>query len=148
MIAVLVVTLLVYIYTDQIGTIESFYLCCKLKIFTNIYRIIQGTARINGVIVNVLAPNAVDRGFEPRLRLPIDNRIGMFYFSTKHTPLRSKSTHWLIRKPDNVSEWSDKTVVVVSQHYRNLTKYIFVCWSSTSGHHLIETQLVIVLSQM
>jgi len=35
-----------------------------------------------------------------------DYNIGICYFSTKHTALRSKNTDRLARNQNNVSEWS------------------------------------------
>jgi hypothetical protein len=65
------------------------------------------TNRISGVMVSVLASNAVDRGFEPRSDKTKDYKIGMCCFSVKHAALRSKSKDWLARNQNNVSEWSD-----------------------------------------
>jgi hypothetical protein len=62
---------------------------------------------IGGVIVNVLASSAVDRGFEPRSGQTKDYKIGICCFSAKHTALRRKSKDWLGRNQNNVSEWSD-----------------------------------------
>jgi hypothetical protein len=63
--------------------------------------------RIGGVMVNVLASSAVDRGFEPRWGQTKDYKIGMCCFSAKHAPLRRKNKDWLARNQNNVSEWSD-----------------------------------------
>ena len=63
--------------------------------------------RIGGVMVNVLASSAVDRGFEPRWCKPKDYKIGICCFSAKHAPLRRKNKDWLARNQNNVSEWSD-----------------------------------------
>ena len=63
--------------------------------------------RIGGVMVNVLASSAVDRGFEPRSGQTKDYKIGICCFSAKHAALRRKSKDWLARNQNNVSEWSD-----------------------------------------
>ena len=63
--------------------------------------------RIDGVMVNVLASGAIDRGFEPRSGQTKDYAIGMCCFSAKHAALRRKSKDWLTRNQNNVSEWSD-----------------------------------------
>ena len=65
-------------------------------------------------MVSVLASSAVDRGFEPRLSQTKDYKIGICCFSARHTALRRKSKDWLAGNQDNVSEWSDMTVVSVS----------------------------------
>ena len=61
----------------------------------------------DGVMVNVLALSAVDRGFEPRSGQTKGYRIGICYFSAKLAALRRKSKDWLARNQNNVSEWSD-----------------------------------------
>ena len=48
---------------------------------------------INGIMVNVLALSAVDRGFEPRSGKARGYNIGMCCFSAKHASLRVK-TGW------------------------------------------------------
>ena len=63
--------------------------------------------RIGGVMVNVLASSAVDRGFEPRSGQTKDYKIGICCFSAKHTALRRKSKDWLGWNQNNMSEWSD-----------------------------------------
>ena len=60
---------------------------------------------IGSVMVSVLAPSAVDRGFEPRSGQTKDYKIGIYCFSTKHIALRRSSKDWLPRNQDNVSEW-------------------------------------------
>jgi len=54
-------------------------------------------------MVSVLSSNAGDRGFEPKLGQTKDYRIGICYFSAKHTALRRKIKDWLARIQDNVS---------------------------------------------
>jgi hypothetical protein len=56
---------------------------------------------------SVLASSAVDRRFQPRSGQTKDNTIGMCCLSAKHAALRGKSTDWLARNQNNVSEWSD-----------------------------------------
>ena len=48
--------------------------------------------RIGGVMVNVLASSAVDRGFEPRWGQTIDYEIAICCFFAKRAALRRKST--------------------------------------------------------
>jgi hypothetical protein len=43
---------------------------------------------ISGVLVSVLAPSAVDRGFEPRSRQTKDYKVGICCFSAKHTAFK------------------------------------------------------------
>ena len=62
---------------------------------------------IGGVMVTVLASSAVDRVFEPRSGQTKDYKLGICFFSAKHTALRGKSKHWLARNQNKVSEWSD-----------------------------------------
>ena len=61
-------------------------------------------------MVSLLASSAVDRGFEPRSGQTKDYKIGICCFSAKHAALRSKSTDWLVRIQDNVSEWGDMSI--------------------------------------
>ena len=63
--------------------------------------------RIGGVMVSVLASDAVDRGFESRSGQTNNYKIGMSCFSAKHAALRRKSKDWSARNQNNVSEWSD-----------------------------------------
>jgi hypothetical protein len=58
----------------------------------------------------VLAPSAVDRGFEPRSGQTKDDKIGICCFSTKHAALRRKSKDWLARNQNNVPEWGDMSI--------------------------------------
>ena len=58
-------------------------------------------------MVSVLAPSAVDRGFEPRSGQTKDYNIGICCFSAKLAALRRKSKDWFARNQNNVSEWSD-----------------------------------------
>ena len=58
--------------------------------------------RIGGVMVNVFASSAVDRGFEPRSGQTNDYKIGVCCFSAKHVALRRKSRDWLTRNQNNV----------------------------------------------
>jgi hypothetical protein len=59
-------------------------------------------------MVSVLAPSAVDRGFEPRSGQTKDYKISICCFPAKQAALRRKSKDWLAaRNQNNVSEWSD-----------------------------------------
>ena len=92
---------------------------------------------------SVLTSIAVDRGFEPRSGQTKDYNIGMCCFSAKHAALRRKSKDWLARNLNNVPEWSDmfprglRTVVSVSQHYKNPTRRVGL-EQSGPHHHLME----------
>jgi hypothetical protein len=66
--------------------------------------------RISGIIFSVLASSVVDCGFKPRSDQTKDHKIGICSFSAKHTALRKKSTDWLARNQDSVSEWSDMSI--------------------------------------
>ena len=61
-------------------------------------------------MLSVLASIAVDRGFESRWGQTKDYIIDMRCFSAKHATLRRKSKDWLVRNPDNVSEWGDMSI--------------------------------------
>ena len=65
---------------------------------------------IGGVMVSMLALSAVDCGFEPRSGQTKDYKIGICCFSAKHAALRRKSTDWLARNQDNVSECGDMSI--------------------------------------
>jgi hypothetical protein len=58
-------------------------------------------------MVSVLVWSAVDRGFEPWSGQTKDYKIGICYFSAKHSALRRKNKDWLAQIQNNVSEWSD-----------------------------------------
>ena len=58
-------------------------------------------------MLGVLAPTAVDRGFERRSGSTKDYKIGIYCFSAKHAALSRKSKDWLPRNQENVSEWND-----------------------------------------
>jgi hypothetical protein len=84
----------------------------KVLLFTASVYPFLGTSssknRIGEVIVSVLASNVMDYGFESRLDLNKDYKIGVCCcLSVKHTTLRSKSKYWLARNQDNMSAWSD-----------------------------------------
>ena len=66
--------------------------------------------RFGGVKVSVIAPSAVDHGFEPRSGQTKDSKIYICCFSAKHKALGSKSKDWLAQSQDNVSEWSDMSI--------------------------------------
>jgi hypothetical protein len=90
-------------------------------------------------MVSVLASSAVDRGFESLSGQTKDCKIGISFFSTKHTALRSKNKDWLVRNQNNVSEWSDmstRRLVSVSYHYKYPTKRVGLAQSGP--HHVIE----------
>ena len=54
--------------------------------------------------------NAVGCGFEHRSGQTKDYEIGMCSFSTKHVALKRKSTDWLARNQDSVSEWGGMSI--------------------------------------
>ena len=61
-------------------------------------------------MVSVLTLSAVDDGFEPRSGQTKDYKIGICFFSAKHTALRRKSKDWLAQNQNNVSERSDMSI--------------------------------------
>ena len=61
-------------------------------------------------MVNLLASNTVDRGFELWSGQTKDYKIGICCFSAKHAALRKKSKDWLARNQNNVSEWGDMSI--------------------------------------
>ena len=63
--------------------------------------------RIGGGMASVLASNAVDRGFGPRLGKINDHKIGICSFFAKHASLRREKKDWLASNQNNVSELSD-----------------------------------------
>jgi hypothetical protein len=77
-------------------------------------------------MVSVLASSVVDHGFESRLVQIKDCKIGVYCFSAKHAAFMSKSKDWLAWNQDNVSEWSDMSVVSVS--YKNTIKIQLSMW--------------------
>jgi hypothetical protein len=65
-----------------------------------------------GIMVNVLASSAVERGFEPRSGKTKDYDIGMCCFSAKYAALRRKSKDWLALNQYNVSKWDDNMTLM------------------------------------
>ena len=51
--------------------------------------------------------SVVDRGFERRSGQTKDYKIGICFFSAKHTALRRKRKDGLAWNQDNVSRWGD-----------------------------------------
>jgi hypothetical protein len=64
-------------------------------------------SRIGGVMVSVLSPSAVDRGFQPLWSQTNDYEIDICCLSAKHTTLRRQNKDWLAQNQNNVSEGSD-----------------------------------------
>ena len=64
----------------------------------------------------MVTSSAGDREFEPRSGQSTEYKIGMCCFSAKHAALMSKNKDWLARNQNNVSEWSDMSVVSVSKN--------------------------------
>ena len=62
----------------------------------------------------VLTSSAVDLGFTPWLGKNRDYKIGICSVSAKHPALRSKRKNWLSRNQDDVSEWGDMSISIVS----------------------------------
>lgn len=80
------------------------------------------------VSVHVLVLSLVDRGFDINQIHTIKSFIGCFF--SKHAALRSKTKDWLSWYQDNVSlerHVYPMTGVLVSQHYKNQTRYFVVC---------------------
>jgi hypothetical protein len=69
-------------------------------------------------MIGMLASSVVECGLESQSGQTKNYKIGICYFSTKHTALRRKSKDWLAWNQDNVSEWGrhiyPQTVVSVS----------------------------------
>ena len=63
--------------------------------------------RIGSVMVRLLAPSAIDCGYEPRSGQTKEYKIGICCFSAKNAALKRKSKDWLARNQNNVFEWSD-----------------------------------------
>ena len=86
-------------------------------------------------MVSVLASNAVDRGFEPRLGQTKDYKI-VIYFSAKRAALRTKSKDWLARNQDSVLEWGEMSI-----------RELLFQWGSTIKIQLSEykVDLIIIL---
>jgi hypothetical protein len=55
---------------------------------------------IDGVMVNMLASNIVNRGLKPWSGKTEDYKIGICCFSAKHAALRRKSKDWLTQNQD------------------------------------------------
>ena len=64
----------------------------------------SGLYNFSGVIVDMLASNAVDRGFGHRSGQTKNYKykIGICCFSTKHAALRRKNKDWLAQNQDSV----------------------------------------------
>jgi hypothetical protein len=62
-------------------------------------------------MASVLTSSAVDHGIEPRSGQTKEYKIGICCFSAKHTALRRKSKDLLARNQNNVSEWSDRSIL-------------------------------------
>jgi hypothetical protein len=82
----------------------------QITLCLNVRNIRKYYYRIGGVMVSVFASSAVDRGFEPRSGQPKDYKIGICYFSARHTASRRKGKYWLAQNQDNVSEWGDMSI--------------------------------------
>ena len=90
--------------TDEIIDIGAYTIYEKLVIcICTVYTF--GDNRIGGVMVSVLASNAIDRGFEPISGQTKDYKMGICCFAAKHTALRRKNKDWLDWNRDIVSEW-------------------------------------------
>jgi hypothetical protein len=79
---------------------------------------------------SVLSSSVVDRVFEPHSGKTNDNKIGIRCFSVKYTTIRNKSSDWMSRNQDNMSnQWSNVS-----------TRRLLFQWASTikirqRGHH-------------
>ena len=92
---------------------------------------------IGAVMVSMLAPSAVDRGFEPRSGQTNDCKIGTGCISAKHVALRRKSKDWLAQNQDNVSI-SGAICLPAGLNYKNPTQHVGLV-QSIYHHHLIES---------
>ena len=61
-------------------------------------------------MVRVFVSSAVDREFEPRSDQTKDYENSVCCVPAKHAALRRKSTDWLARNQDNMSEWGDMSI--------------------------------------
>ena len=74
--------------------------------------IINTTASMpNSVMVNIPASSEVDNEFESRSGQTKEYKIIIYVLSTEHVALRSMNKYWLSQNHDNVSEWSNKSIV-------------------------------------
>ena len=58
-------------------------------------------------MVSVLAPSAVNCGFESRSGQTKDYKMFIYCISVKNAVFRSKSKDYLTRTQNNLSEWND-----------------------------------------
>jgi hypothetical protein len=82
-------------------------------------------------MISVLAPSAVDFGFEPRSGQTKDYNICICCFSAKHAALMRKSKKWLDRNQNNVSGWSNMSTRGLLFQWASTIKTNSACWSST-----------------
>ena len=115
-----------------------------MSIFCLCQTVLSAFHHISGVMVSVLASNAVDHGFKPIPVKTKDYKIGICCFSAEHAALRSKSKDELAWYQDNVSEWCDMSAYrLLFQWASTITNPIKRVGLVTSGphHHLIENNL-------
>jgi hypothetical protein len=103
---------------------------------------------IGGVMVRVLASNAVDRGFDTQSGQTKDYKIGIRCFSAnyKQAALRRKSKDWLVRNQDNLSERATSLSTDCCFSEQALQKSISACWFNTkrtSSFHLKQDMIII-----
>ena len=89
---------------------DKFYPIMLYWVHLTMSRIQTDFHSIGGVMVSVLASNAVDRGFEPRSGQTKDNKICFCCFCANHAALRRKSKDLLAQNQNNVSKWSNMSI--------------------------------------
>ena len=92
-----------------------------MSIFCLCQTVLSAFHHISGVMVSVLASNAVDHGFKPIPVKTKDYKIGICCFSAKHAALRSKSKNGLARNQDYVSEWGNTSTCRMFQRTSTIT---------------------------
>ena len=66
---------------------------------------------IGSIMIRVLATGVVDRAFESRSAQTKVFKIGICCYSAKHAVLISGSKDWLALNQEDVSEWSDMSIL-------------------------------------
>jgi hypothetical protein len=87
---------------------------------------------IGDVMINILASNAVDCGFEPRSGHTKVYKIGICCFSAKHAALRRNSKDRLAWNQDNVSQLDDMSICgLLCQWARSIKKSVLVYYKAS-----------------
>ena len=98
-------------YTScTVHNVDLSYLCIDLSCHPIPFCHFWTTVHSGGVLVRVIASNAVDHGFDPWSGPTKDYKSGICCFSAKHATLRRKSKDRLAWNQDNLSEWGDMSL--------------------------------------